>query len=136
MTEPDPPERRSARWFLIPVCAVLVAGAAVLVPRLTAPAPPVRVVYDVTGRAERATVTYSAEDGGTRREELTSLPWHRELVVPGGPERGVLTVTIGPAGGEVACEVSVDGVEQRSATATGAHTSALCDGFRGGSGTG
>ncbi|GAA1279809.1 MmpS family transport accessory protein [Saccharothrix xinjiangensis] len=129
MTEPDPPEHRAARWFVIAGCAVLVAGAAVFALRAATPAPPVQVVYDVTGTAERATVTYSAEDGGTRREELASFPWHRELTLPAEAERRVLTVTIGPAGGDVACQVAVDGVERRSATATGARTSALCDGF-------
>ncbi|MFD7653876.1 MmpS family transport accessory protein [Actinosynnema sp. NPDC059797] len=129
MTETDPPEPRVARWFVLAGCAVLVAGAVVLAVRAAAPGPPVRVVYDVTGNAERATVTYTVEDGGTRREELTSFPWHEELTVPAEVEHRVLTVTIGPAGGDVACQVAVDGVEQRSATATGAHTSALCGGF-------
>ncbi len=129
MTESAPPEHRPGWWPVIALCAVLTAGVAALVLWATAPGPPVRLVYDVTGTVERATVTYSDTGGGTRREELTRLPWHKELVVPEKPERGVLTVTIGPAGGDVACEVSVDGVERRSATATGAHTSALCDGF-------
>jgi hypothetical protein len=133
MTETDRTEHRRRRWPLVLACTALVAGAVVLVLRLTADAPPVHVVYDVTGNAERATVTYSTEDGGTSREELTAFPWRRELVLRDEPERGVLKVTIGPAGGAVACQVVVDGVEQRSATATGAHTSALCDGAWGGS---
>ncbi|QFZ23512.1 hypothetical protein [Saccharothrix syringae] len=126
-TEPEP-ERRSGRWLVVAACAVLVAGAVALVLWVTAPDPPVHLVYDVTGTAERVTVTYSTA-GGTHREELAELPWHQELTVPEKPEPGVLTVTIGPQGGDVACQVLVDGEERRSATATGARTSALCDGF-------
>ncbi|WP_367134773.1 hypothetical protein [Saccharothrix sp. HUAS TT1] len=127
MTESVPPERPGRTWLVVVASAVLVVGAVALVRWTTAPEPPVRVVYHVSGTAERATVTYSTFQGGeTRVEELTSLPWHVELVTAGEPEHGVLTVTIGPAGGDVACEVSVADVERRSATATGARTSALC----------
>ncbi|MGW4109309.1 MmpS family transport accessory protein [Actinosynnema sp. NPDC004786] len=128
MAETAPPERPVRKWLVIAASAVLVVGALALVLWTTAPEPPVRVVYHVTGTAKRATVTYSTFlDDETRREELTSLPWRVEIVTVGEPEHGVLTVTIGPDGGAVACEVAVADVERRSATATGAHTSALCD---------
>jgi hypothetical protein len=128
MAEPDPPERQSRRkWLVVTASVALVVGAIALVVWTTAPEPPVRVVYQVSGTAERATVTYSTFRGGeTRREELTALPWRMELLATGEPDHGVLTVTIGPAGGDVACEVRVAEVERRSATAKGPHTSALC----------
>ncbi|MGM1059133.1 MmpS family transport accessory protein [Saccharothrix sp. Mg75] len=133
MPEPERPARpRFRTWSVVAGAAALVIGAVALVLWTTRPVPPVRVVYEVRGAVERATVTYSTfqRDGtGTRREELTALPWRKELVVPDEPVGGVLTVTIGQGGGDVACEVTVDGVERRSATATGAHASALCDGF-------
>ncbi|ONI82532.1 hypothetical protein ALI22I_41535 [Saccharothrix sp. ALI-22-I] len=127
MTESDLPERPARKWPVIAASAALVVGALALVLWTTAPAPPVRVVYQVTGTAGRVTVTYSTFHGEElRQEQLTSLPWRVEFDAPGEPEHGVLTVTIGPSGGDVACEVTVAEVERRSATATGAHTSALC----------
>ncbi|MFD0199230.1 MULTISPECIES: hypothetical protein [Saccharothrix] len=127
MTEPDLPERPARKWLVIGASAALVVGALALVLWTTAPEPPVRVVYEVTGTAPRVTVTYSTFQGDqTRREELTDLPWRLELLATGEPEHGVLTVTIGPGGGAVACEVRVADVERRSATAKGPHTSALC----------
>ncbi|MEU4740476.1 hypothetical protein AB0G02_08400 [Actinosynnema sp. NPDC023658] len=127
MTESGLPERPARRWLVIASSAALVVGALALVLWTAAPAPPVHVVFHVSGTAARATVTYSTfQDDGTQQEEVTSLPWRRELITVGEPEHGVLTVTIGPDGGDVACEVSVAEVERRSATATGARTSALC----------
>jgi hypothetical protein len=127
MAEPDPPRRQGRKWPVIVASATLVVGAVALVVWTTTPEPPVRVVYQVSGSAERATVTYSTFRGEeTHQEELTALPWRMELVATGEPDHGVLTVTIGPDGGDVACEVRVADIERRSATATGAHTSALC----------
>ncbi|XVS63984.1 MmpS family transport accessory protein [Actinosynnema sp. CA-299493] len=124
---PDPPGRQGRKWLVTTASAALVVGAVALVVCTAAPEPPVRVVYHVSGTAGRVTVTYSTfRDGETRREEQAALPWRVEVLVPGEPDHGVLTVTIGPDGGDVACEVWVAEVERRSATATGAHTSALC----------
>src|SRR5688500_19189199 len=107
MAEPDPPEReRRRKWLVVTASVALVVGAIALVLWTTAPEPPVLVVYQVSGTAERATVTYSTFRGGeTRQEELTALPWRLELLATGEPDHGVLTVTIGPDGGDVACEV-------------------------------
>ncbi|TQM82458.1 MmpS family membrane protein [Saccharothrix saharensis] len=128
MTESAPPERPARKWLVITASVALVVGALALVLWTTAPEPPVRVVYHVTGTAARVTVTYSTFHGAqTRQEETAALPWRMELFATGEPEHGVLTVTIGPDGGDVACEVRVAEVVRRSATATGAHTSALCD---------
>lgn len=127
MAESDPPVRKGRKWLVITASAALVVGALALVVWTAAPEPPVRVVYQVSGTAPGATVTYSTfHDDETRQEELSGLPWRMELVTTGEPDHGVLTVTIGPDGGDVACEVRVAGVERRSATATGPRTSALC----------
>ncbi|CCH35191.1 MmpS family transport accessory protein [Actinosynnema sp. NPDC047251] len=136
MTEsalPEPPERPTRHWPVITGSAVLVLGALVLALWVARPEEPSVVVYEVFGEAKSATVTYSTFDrnGSTTQEvELTSFPWSRELrVVRDDVRGGVLTVTIGPDGGSVGCKVGVDGVERRSATATGPFTSALCGGF-------
>jgi hypothetical protein len=123
----DPPERQGRKWLVAAASVALVVGAIALALWTTAPEPAVRVVYQVSGTADRATVTYSTFRGGeTRREELTALPWRMELLATGEPDHGVLTVTVGPDGGDVACEVRVAEVERRSATANGPSTSALC----------
>ncbi|WP_033436680.1 MmpS family transport accessory protein [Saccharothrix sp. NRRL B-16314] len=127
MTESDLREHPGRRWLVITASAALVLGALVLVLLTTSPDPPVRVVYQVSGTATRATVTYSTFQGvETRQEELTALPWRIEIIAAEEPDHGVLTVTIGPDGGNVACEVRVADVVRRSATATDASTSALC----------
>jgi Mycobacterium membrane protein len=90
------------------------------------------VVYEVSGDAAGATVTYSTYSDGnsaTSQEALTSLPWRKELKVKGLLSGGTLTVTAGQEGGSVACRITVDGVEKKSATGTGAFSSALCGGF-------
>ncbi|WP_309118035.1 MmpS family transport accessory protein [Saccharothrix sp.] len=134
MTEPDLPEsdKPARKWVVIAGSAALLLGALVLAFWVARPEPRSVVVYEVSGEAARATVVYStfAEDGEAVREvELTSFPWHAELTVVGEVRDGVLTVTIGPEGGSVGCKVSVDGVERRAATASGAFTSAFCSGF-------
>ncbi|MEU4802186.1 MmpS family transport accessory protein [Actinosynnema sp. NPDC023587] len=136
MTEsslPEPPGRPIRKWPVITGSAVLVLGALLLALWVARPAEPAVVVYEVFGEAGGATVTYSTFDrngSATREVELTSFPWYQELRVAGDDVHdGVFTVTIGPAGGSVGCKVGVDGVERRSATATGALTSALCGGF-------
>ncbi|MEV0682111.1 MmpS family transport accessory protein [Actinosynnema sp. NPDC050436] len=136
MTEsalPEPAGRPARRWPVITGSALLVLGALILALWVARPEEPSVVVYEVFGEAGSATVTYSTfegEGGGTRQVELTSFPWHQELrVEQDAVHDGVLTVTVGPDGGSVGCRVDVDGVERRSATATGPFTSALCGGF-------
>jgi hypothetical protein len=90
------------------------------------------VVYEVTGEAPGATVTYSTFDGGgssTSSEDLTSLPWQKELRVSGLFSSGTLTVSTDERGGTVACRITVDGVEKKTATGSGQFSSAICGGF-------
>ncbi|MEU7525742.1 hypothetical protein AB0A74_08425 [Saccharothrix sp. NPDC042600] len=135
MTEPDPPEsdKPARKWIVIAGSVALVLSALALAYWAARPEQRSVVVYEVSGEAVRATVVYStfAEDEGNalREVELSSFPWRAELSVPGEVRNGVLTVTVGPEGGSVGCKVSVDGVERRSATASGPNTSAFCSGF-------
>ncbi|MBW4715927.1 MmpS family transport accessory protein [Saccharothrix obliqua] len=119
------------KWPVITGSVVLVLGAAVLALWVARPDDPSVVVYEVFGEVRSATVTYSTFDEGnpTHREELTAFPWQKKLLVEGDVIGGVLTVTIGPDGGSVACRVGVNGEERRAATATGPLTSALCSNF-------
>ncbi|GAA1334173.1 MmpS family transport accessory protein [Saccharothrix algeriensis] len=134
MTEAELPQhqgRPARRWPVIAGSAALVLGALVVAVWLARPAdPPAVVVYDVSGEARSATVTYSTfDERRTSRVELTSFPWRHELLVDGEVSGGVLMVTIGAGGGSVACRIRVDGVERKSATAAGPSASALCNGF-------
>lgn len=90
------------------------------------------VVYEVSGDAVGATVTYSTFSEGnssTSQETLTTLPWNKTLTVKGLISGGTLTVSTGSEGGSVACKITVDGDEKKAATGTGAFSSALCSGF-------
>lgn len=90
------------------------------------------VVYEVSGDAVGASVRYSTFSDGsssTSEEALTALPWRKEMTAKGVLSGGTLVVTTGAEGGAVACKITVDGVEQKSATGSGAFSSALCSGF-------
>ncbi|MCS7482390.1 MmpS family protein [Umezawaea endophytica] len=90
------------------------------------------VVYEVSGDAVGASITYStfgADGGSTNQETVTSLPWKKEMTVKGLLGGGTLTVTSPAEGGAVACRITVDGVEKKSATGSGAFSTALCSGF-------
>ncbi|PRX50486.1 MmpS family membrane protein [Prauserella shujinwangii] len=92
----------------------------------------VTVRYEVTGDASDVTVTYSTfgdENSTTNQEQVTSLPWQKELQTKGLVKGGSLTVTAGPEGGEVTCAVVVDGQEAKTSTASGPFATASCDNF-------
>ncbi|MEU5694248.1 MmpS family transport accessory protein [Actinosynnema sp. NPDC020468] len=128
MTAADPPKRR--RWLVLTGTVVVVLAGLLAAVSARWPDEPSRVVYEVTGDAASATVTYSTfTETGTTHEVLTTFPWRKELVVHEEITGGVLTVRVGEGGGSVACGISVDGVERKSATATGPLASALCSGF-------
>jgi hypothetical protein len=91
------------------------------------------LVYEVTGDAPRVTVGYSTfGDGGsatTAEEEVAALPWTKEFTVKGLFRGGTLDVTTGAGGGTVTCEVTVDGVARKTATASGPNAVASCSDF-------
>ncbi|MEO6086190.1 MAG: DUF4190 domain-containing protein [Umezawaea sp.] len=87
------------------------------------------VVYEVSGDAEEVTVIYStwgASGQGTRGESLTSLPWRKEQTVKGWFGGGMLTVTPGPEGGTVTCQITVSGAETKTVTEGGTSGAATC----------
>ncbi|MEV0682110.1 MmpS family transport accessory protein [Actinosynnema sp. NPDC050436] len=89
-----------------------------------------RVVYEITGTAARASATfttYSGGDSSSNKEEITKLPWKKEVTVTGLLSGAGLSAMTGPEGGSVTCKISVDGVEKKTATATGASAVAACN---------
>lgn len=88
------------------------------------------LVYEVTGDAPEATVSYSAlGDGRTDEEVVGTFPWTKEFTLMGTARGGTLDVTTGADGGTVTCEVTVDGVARKTATASGPNAVASCSGF-------
>ena len=90
------------------------------------------VLYEVTGEGTGASVTYSSySDGGasTNDEDITTFPWTKEVTVKGLFSGGTLTVVTGADGGTVTCRITVDGVEKKTATATGTFSVASCSDF-------
>ncbi|KAA2264943.1 DUF4190 domain-containing protein [Solihabitans fulvus] len=90
------------------------------------------VVYEVTGDAKDASITYSSFDNGaasTNQEQAATLPWKKELKTKGILKGGSVTALAGPDGGTVSCKVTIDGVEKKTATATGPAAMASCTGF-------
>ncbi|PSL54832.1 MmpS family membrane protein [Saccharothrix carnea] len=85
------------------------------------------LVYEATGDVAAATVRYSTT--ADVEEEVAALPWTKEFTVMGAFRGGTLDVTTGPDGGTVTCRVTVDGVEKRTATASGPDAVAECSDF-------
>ncbi|MEU4444407.1 MmpS family transport accessory protein [Actinosynnema sp. NPDC050801] len=84
------------------------------------------LVYEVTGDVPRATVDHATST--TVEEEVAALPWTKEFTVKGPFRGGTLDVTTGADGGTVTCRVTVDGVERKTATASGPNAVASCSG--------
>ncbi|WP_185301285.1 MmpS family transport accessory protein [Streptomyces finlayi] len=92
----------------------------------------VRVRYEVTGTAKGVTIAYTTwRDGdlSTSQETGQSLPWRRDVEATGFVKGGTLAVTVGAAGGNVRCSVTVDDGSRRTATASGPSATATCTGF-------
>ncbi|GAA1279806.1 MmpS family transport accessory protein [Saccharothrix xinjiangensis] len=90
------------------------------------------LVYEITGDVPSASITYSTHgDGGSamNQEEATTLPWTKELTVKGLFSGGTLSASTGAEGGTVTCRITVDGVEKKTATASGPFSMASCSNF-------
>lgn len=90
------------------------------------------ITYEVTGDAKGATVTYSSFDGSgsaMNQETASQLPWHKDIQAKGLFSGGSLVVSAGSDGGTVACKVTVNGKESKTATASGPFATATCAGF-------
>ena len=91
------------------------------------------LVYEVTGAAPKVTVSYSTfgdgDSAATAEEEVAALPWTKEFTVVGVFRGGTLDVATGADGGTVTCEVTVDGVARKTATASGPNAVARCSDF-------
>lgn len=87
------------------------------------------IVYEITGDAPSADVTYSTygDEMTTNQETVTQLPWRKEVTTTGIVKEGQLIVSTGVDGGSVTCKVTVDGKEVKTATASGTFAMATCD---------
>ena len=87
------------------------------------------IVYEITGDAPSADVTYTTfgDSMTTNQETVTQLPWRKEVSTTGIVKEGQLIVTTGADGGSVTCKVTVDGKEVKTATASGTFAMATCD---------
>ncbi|MFJ6671006.1 MmpS family transport accessory protein [Actinosynnema sp. NPDC091369] len=84
------------------------------------------LVYEVTGDAAEATISHATSS--SVEHEIARPPWTKGFTVKGGFRGGTLDVTAGPGGGTITCRITVDGVEHRTATASGPHAFASCSG--------
>jgi hypothetical protein len=89
------------------------------------------ISYDAGGTAKDATVTYStfSTSGSSEGQQDTVLPWHKDVSTTGLGKSGMLVVTAGVDGGTVTCKVTVNGVVQKTASASGAFATATCSNF-------
>ncbi|WP_406449397.1 hypothetical protein OG782_09910 [Streptomyces sp. NBC_00876] len=134
---PPPPPRRLWPWVVLMILVLLALGAgavsAVLAHEVSAEGSrTVHIRYEVTGAAEDVTLTYSTWQGkelSTGRLTLRTLPWAGELDTKGFMSGGRFAVSLGKAGGDVACSVTVDDRTRRTARASGAFATATCNGF-------
>jgi hypothetical protein len=87
------------------------------------------IVYEVTGDAPAADVTYTTwgDSMTSNQETVSTLPWTKEVRTTGLVKEGQLTVMTGADGGSVTCTITVDGTELKTATASGAFAVATCD---------
>lgn len=86
------------------------------------------IVYEVTGDAPIADVTYSTygDEVTTNDETGVALPWTKEVSTTGIIKEGSLIVTTGAEGGTVTCTITVDGKQVDSQSASGPFEIATC----------
>ncbi|WP_420367267.1 DUF4190 domain-containing protein [Curtobacterium sp. L1-20] len=94
------------------------------------------VVYTVTGDSTDSSITWATStdgDGGSEQASGAKLPWTKEVKVKGsskGLNFNSFTVTAsnGTTGGEITCEIKVDGKVVSTKSASGEYASATCSG--------
>ncbi|PPI20192.1 hypothetical protein C5D34_12590 [Rathayibacter sp. AY1B1] len=95
---------------------------------------PRTLVYEVTGAATAASITWSTYDGGTSGSEQATgqaLPFTKELQVQTGGDFTFQSFTLTASNGiddegEISCRITLDGEVIAEQTSTGAFASALC----------
>lgn len=94
------------------------------------------VAYTVTGDSTDSSITWSTYtdgDSGSEQAAGTRLPWTKEVTVKGSSEglnfnSFTLTASNGQTGGDITCEIKVDGKVVSTKTASGEYASATCSG--------
>jgi len=87
------------------------------------------IVYEVTGDAPSADITYSTygDEMTTNQETVTELPWRKEVTTTGIVKDGQLIISTGAEGGSVTCKLTVDGEVVKTETVSGEFAMATCD---------
>ena len=111
-------------FILLTVAAILICPLAkelISVPTLTPTT--YQVTYQVTGLAQRASVTYWTADGMEQR--AVDLPWKRTFEAQ---EHQIISVVAQNEGdsGSIKCEILVNGKVTKTATSTGAYSLVTC----------
>ncbi|WP_043667945.1 hypothetical protein [Clavibacter michiganensis] len=93
----------------------------------------VTVAYELSGTVPSVSAAWTSRVGealSTEEAEAQTLPFTREVVLPGGgesdDERLILVGTGGPEAGDVTCRILVDGVVLTEQTASGPAARAAC----------
>ncbi|NWF27660.1 hypothetical protein HW130_15545 [Streptomyces sp. PKU-EA00015] len=137
---PQPPvsKRRKWPWVVLVVLVLVVGGCLAAVGLVVSEVSDedavdrtATVTYEVTGDARDVTVSFSVQGTGDLRteqelEQVTDLPWRREIKTSGQEMSSTLVVTVGADGGKATCRVRVDDRPVRTATASGPGDTATC----------
>jgi hypothetical protein len=99
-----------------------------------AAAVPRPLVYEVSGAATNASITYATSDGpnsGTEQATGQALPVTKELEVRTGGHRTFQSFTVSATNGagdegEISCRITLDGEVLVEQTSTGAYAAAVC----------
>ena len=114
------------------ICIVWAAGFSKAASDITKEAgETVTISYNAGGHSTGAIVTYStfSDSGSSESQVTTNLPWHKDVQARGFAKGGTMTVIAGPDGGTVSCKVAVNGVVQKTETASGPGAAATCSDF-------
>ncbi|MBW8010875.1 MAG: hypothetical protein FVQ83_06495 [Chloroflexi bacterium] len=87
------------------------------------------VVYEIEGTANRVSLTYENETGGTEQRD-SNVPFKKTYIMEGGDFAYISAQNLGEFG-TVTCKITVDGEDWKESTSSGAYVIATCSGMVG-----
>jgi len=135
-----PPEKKPVYkrvWFwLLIALVVLMGGCGAILAAGTAAVIHVAqtnhtVVYSVTGTGQASDITYATLQQGNGQKGVSQvtnvpLPWTKSITVSGLITAFSVSGTVGTDGGSVTCNITEDGKQLATNTASGAFATANC----------